>query len=151
MLRKLIAIGLMSISAMAFADKDVVGEVSTSWKMLGPNNKIVVTVFDDPEVKGVSCYLSSAKTGGISGAVGLASDTSDASVACRQTGEISFNDNLETGKEVFSAKRSLLFKELHVVRFIDRERKVLVYLTYSDYLIDGSPKNSITAVSYGLK
>lgn len=151
MLRKLIAIGLMSISAMAFADKDVVGEVSTSWKMLGPNNKIVVTVFDDPEVKGVSCYLSSAKTGGISGAVGLASDTSDASVACRQTGEISFNDNLETGKEVFSAKRSLLFKELHVVRFIDRERKVLVYLTYSDYLIEGSPKNSITAVSYGLK
>lgn len=151
MLRKLIAIGLMSISAMAFADKDVVGEVSTTWKMLGPNNKIVVTVFDDPEVKGVSCYLSSAKTGGISGAVGLASDTSDASVACRQTGEISFNDNLETGKEVFSAKRSLLFKELHVVRFIDRERKVLVYLTYSDYLIDGSPKNSITAVSYGLK
>jgi len=151
MLRKLIAIGLMSISAMAFADKDVVGEVSTTWKMLGPNNKIVVTVFDDPEVKGVSCYLSSAKTGGISGAVGLASDTSDASVACRQTGEISFNDNLETGKEVFSAKRSLLFKELHVVRFIDRERKVLVYLTYSDYLIEGSPKNSITAVSYGLK
>ena len=151
MLRKLIAIGLISISAMAFADKDVVGEVSTTWKMLGPNNKIVVTVFDDPEVKGVSCYLSSAKTGGISGAVGLASDTSDASVACRQTGEISFSDNLETGKEVFSAKRSLLFKELHVVRFIDRERKVLVYLTYSDYLIEGSPKNSITAVSYGLK
>lgn len=151
MLRKLVAIGLMSISAMAFADKDVVGEVSTTWKMLGPNNKIVVTVFDDPEVKGVSCYLSSAKTGGISGAVGLASDTSDASVACRQTGEIEFSDNLETGKEVFSAKRSLLFKELHVVRFIDRERKVLVYLTYSDYLIEGSPKNSITAVSYGLK
>lgn len=151
MLRKLIAIVLMSISAMAFADKDVVGEVSTTWKMLGPNNKIIVTVFDDPEVKGVSCYLSSAKTGGISGAVGLASDTSDASVACRQTGEIVFSDNLETGKEVFSAKRSLLFKELHVVRFIDRERKVLVYLTYSDYLIDGSPKNSITAVSYGLK
>ena len=144
--------GLMMacLSVVAVADdSSVIGSVSTTFKVFGPNDKIVLSVFDDPDVKGVSCYLSSAKTGGMSGAVGLATDASDAAVSCMQTGPISFDDNLKNGKEAFSERRSLVFKELHVVRFIDKERKMLIYMTYSDLLIDGSPKNSISAVRYG--
>jgi CreA protein len=146
--------GLMMacLSVVAIADdSSVIGSVSTTFKVFGPNDKIVLSVFDDPDVKGVSCYLSSAKTGGMSGAVGLATDASDAAVSCMQTGPISFDDSLQSGKEAFSERRSLVFKELHVVRFIDKERKMLIYMTYSDLLIDGSPKNSISAVSYGVK
>lgn len=144
--------GLMMacLSVVAVADdSSVIGSVSTTFKVFGPNDKIVLSVFDDTDVKGVSCYLSSAKTGGMSGAVGLATDASDAAVSCMQTGPISFDDNLKSGKEAFSERRSLVFKELHVVRFIDKERKMLIYMTYSDLLIDGSPKNSISAVRYG--
>lgn len=146
--------GLMMacLSVVAVADdSSVIGSVSTTFKVFGPNDKIVLSVFDDPEVKGVSCYLSSAKTGGMSGAVGLATDASDAAVSCMQTGPISFDDTLKSGKEAFSERRSLVFKELHVVRFIDKDRKMLIYMTYSDHLVDGSPKNSISAVSYGVK
>lgn len=140
------------LSVVAVADdSSVIGSVSTNFKMIGPNDKIVLSVFDDPDVKGVSCYLSSAKTGGVSGAVGLATDASDAAVSCIQTGPIIFDDSLKSGKEAFSERRSLVFKELHVVRFIDKGRKMLIYMTYSDYLVDGSPKNSISAVSYGTK
>lgn len=138
------------LSAVAVGDdSSVIGSVSTNFKMFGPNDKIVLSVFDDPAVKGVACYLSSAKTGGMSGAVGLATDASDAAVSCLQTGPISFDDSLKSGEEAFTERRSLVFKELHVVRFIDKQRKMLIYMTYSDRLIDGSPKNSISAVSYG--
>jgi len=144
-----LALGLSMCAMSAVSMAEDIGSVDTSFKVLGANNKIVVQAFDDPEVTGVACYLSSAKTGGISGSLGIASDTSDASVACRQVGPISFPDTLESGKEAFKEKRSMFFKNLHVIRMIDRKRKVLVYLTYSDHLIDGSPKNSISAVSYG--
>lgn len=146
----MLMMGLFSVICQTtYAASDVVGEVSTNFKWLGPNDKIVINVFDDPDVKGVACYLSSAQTGGISGAVGFAEDTSDAAVACRQTGPISFDQNLKNGASVFSERRSFFFKKLRVLRFIDKERKMLVYLTVSDKLIEGSPKNSITAVSYG--
>jgi CreA protein len=143
-----VAIACLSMVAVASAT-EVIGSVSTTFNMVGPNDKIVLSAFDDPDVKGVSCYLSSAKTGGLSGAVGLATDASDASVSCVKTGPITFDDSLKSGKEAFSERRSLVFKKLHVVRFIDRERKMLIYMTYSDHLVDGSPKNSISAVSYG--
>ena len=65
-----------------------IGSVSTRFKVLGPNDKIVVEVFDDEEVPGVACYLSRAKTGGIKGGPGLAEDKAEASIACRQTGAI---------------------------------------------------------------
>lgn len=148
MLKHIVLLVMMMFSFAAVGEE--IGSVSTTFRAFGSNDSIKINVFDDPQVKGVACYLSSAKTGGISGSVGLASDTSDASVACRQSGPISFSDDLKSGMDVFTAKRSLFFKELHVVRFIDRQRKMLVYLTYSDHLVDGSPKNSITAVSYGL-
>ncbi|MET0066695.1 MAG: CreA family protein [Candidatus Thiodiazotropha sp.] len=126
------------------------GEVSTKFHMLGPNDKIVLEAFDDPGVPGVTCYLSRARTGGMSGAVGLAEDTSDASIACRQTGPVRLNPDIANGardgEEVFKKRTSILFKSLQVVRFYDARRNTLVYLSYSDKLVDGSPKNSITAV-----
>jgi CreA protein len=125
---------------------DTVGEVSTTFKLLSPNDKIVVEVFDDPEVVGVACYLSHAKTGGYKGALGLAEDTSDAAVACRQIGPIAFKGKISVQDEVFNARTSFLFKQVRVVRMVDSKRNTLVYLVYSDKLIDGSPKNSVTAV-----
>lgn len=123
-----------------------IGSVSTVFKMLGPNDKIVVEAFDDPQVAGVTCYLSRAKTGGIKGGVGLAEDTSDAAIACRQVGPIRIEGKLKDGDTVFKKDTSLLFKTMQVVRFHDRKRDVLVYLVYSDRIIEGSPKNSVSAV-----
>ena len=127
-------------------ERGTTGEVSTRFRWMGPNDKIVVDGFDDPKVKGVACHLSRAQTGGIKGAMGVAEDTSDASIACRQIGPIGFVGELRDGEQVFDERRSLLFKELQVVRFFDRERKVLVYVAYSDRVVEGSPKNSISTV-----
>ena len=133
------------VSAALGASAETVGDVSTTFKLLSPNDKIVVDVFDDPAVDGVACYLSHARTGGYKGAMGLAEDTSDASVACRQVGPISFKGKIATQEEVFNARSSFLFKHVRVVRMVDAKRNTLVYLVYSDKLIDGSPKNSVTA------
>jgi len=97
-------------------------------------------------VSGVTCYLSRAKTGGIKGAFGLAEDKAEASIACRQVGPIAFTGPLPRQAEVFNERMSVLFKRLRVVRMVDPKRNALVYLTYSDRLIDGSPQNSVTAV-----
>ena len=125
---------------------ETVGDVSTTFKLLSPNDKIVVDVFDDPAVDGVACYLSHAKTGGYKGALGLAEDTADAAVACRQVGPIAFKGKIAAQEEVFNARSSLLFKHVRVVRMVDPKRNTLVYLVYSDRIIEGSPKNSVTAV-----
>lgn len=139
---------LLAVSGAATADE--IGSVGTKFKLLGPNDKIVVEAFEDEEVPGVACYLSRAKTGGISGAVGVAEDTSDASIDCRQIGPIRLPEAVRAGKQdgeaVFKRRTSLLFKTLQVVRFYDPKRNALVYLTYSDRIIEGSPKNSISAV-----
>ena len=102
--------------------------------------------FKDPEIDGVVCHVSRAKTGGIKGKIGLAEDTSDASIACQQTGPITVLDRLKDGDDVFTESRSLLFKKLHVVRFFDKPNNTLVYLSYSDRVIEGSPKNTISTV-----
>jgi CreA protein len=125
---------------------ETVGDVSTTFRLIGANNKIVVDVFDDPKVNGVACYLSHAKTGGVKGSLGIAEDTSDASVACRQVGTITFNGTFSREEEVFSERSSFLFKHVRVVRMADKKRNTLVYLVYSDRVIEGSPKNSVTAV-----
>ena len=139
--------------AVSFATTSVqaedIGSVDTAFKLLGANHKIVVEVFDDPKVQGVSCYISRAKTGGVLGSIGFAEDKSNASIACRQVGEISFKEPVGRQEEVFTQKTSILFKTLRVVRMVDAKRNVLTYLTYSDRLIDGSPQNSITAVPVG--
>lgn len=137
---------LLLLSAAASAAAEEIGSVDTAFKLVGPNHKIVVEAFDDPKVEGVACHVSRARTGGVKGGLGLAEDTSDASVACRQVGPIRFKGEMEDGEEAFSERRSLLFKRLQVVRFFDRKRNVLVYLVYSDRLIEGSPQNAISTV-----
>lgn len=134
------------INATAYGEE--IGEVTTVFKLLSPNSKIVIEAFDDPEVPGVTCHVSKAKTGGLKGAVGLAEDPSEASIACRQMGPIDLSkiEVLKNGDIVFKESRSLIFKTLQVVRFFDKKRNVLIYLVYSDKLIDGSPKNSISTV-----
>ena len=135
---------LALLPAMAAAEK--IGEVSTVFKLVGPNDKIVVEAFDDPKVAGVTCYLSRAKTGGVKGGLGLAEDRAEASIACRQVGPISFLDTLKDGDEVFRERTSLVFKTMQVVRFFDEKRNTLVYLVYSDRVIEGSPQNAVTAI-----
>ncbi|MEN9896635.1 MAG: hypothetical protein RLZZ66_284 [Pseudomonadota bacterium] len=136
----------VGINATAYGEE--IGEVTTVFKLLSPNSKIVIEAFDDPEVPGVTCHVSKAKTGGLKGAVGLAEDPSEASIACRQMGPIDLSkiEDLKNGDIVFKESRSLIFKTLQVVRFFDKKRNVLIYLVYSDKLIDGSPKNSISTV-----
>jgi CreA protein len=144
------ALTLLSIVSLFFvmsrAGAQQVGEVSTVFKLLSPNDKIVVDAYDDPKVAGVTCYVSRAKTGGYKGALGLAEDKSEASIACRQTGPITFAKPLEAQEDVLTERISLVFKKLRVVRMVDAPRNTLVYLTYSDRLIEGSPQNSVTAV-----
>ena len=123
-----------------------VGEVDTVFKFIGPDHKIVVDAHDDPKVRGITCYVSRAKTGGLKGAVGLAEDRSEASIDCRQIGPISFAQPLPQQEEVFSERISLVFKKIRIVRMVDKARNTLVYLTYSDRLIEGSPQNSVAAV-----
>ncbi|MBI5268194.1 MAG: CreA family protein [Burkholderiales bacterium] len=138
---------LLALSAIALtAHAEPIGEVDTVFKLIGPDHKIVVDAYDDPGVKGVTCYVSRAKTGGIKGGLGLAEDKAEASIACRQTGPISFPKPLRQQDEMFNERISLVFKRLRVVRMVDVERNTLVYLTYSDRVIEGSPQNSVTAV-----
>jgi CreA protein len=127
-------------------ERGTTGSVSTQFRWLGPNDKIVIDGFDDPKVQGVACHISRAQTGGVKGELGVAEDTSDASIACRQVGPIKITGELKDGERVFDEKRSFVFKKLQVVRFFDRERNVLVYVAYSDRVIAGSPKNSISTV-----
>ncbi len=128
------------------AQAQKIGSVDTVFKLIGPDHKIVVEAYDDPKVTGVTCYVSRAKTGGIKGGLGLAEDKAEASISCRQVGEISFQKTLPQQEEVFNQSLSILFKKLRIVRMVDVERNTLVYLTYSDKLIEGSPQNSVTAV-----
>jgi CreA protein len=144
-MKRLLFLSLLTTAASA-AHADRIGEVDTVFKFIGPDHKIVVDAYDDPEVKGVTCYVSRAKTGGIKGGLGLAEDRAEASIACRQTGPISFARPLKREDEMFNERISLVFKRLRVVRMVDPARNTLVYLTYSDRVIEGSPQNSVTAV-----
>jgi CreA protein len=140
------ALALVAALLPTGAWADVVGEVDTVFKLIGPDHKIVVEAYDDPGVRGVTCYVSRAKTGGIKGGLGLAEDKSEASIACRQTGPIAFPKPVPQQEEMYSERISLVFKKLRVVRMVDAPRNTLVYLTYSDRVIEGSPENSVTAV-----
>jgi CreA protein len=143
------AFALASLLALAGAPlrAEPIGSVDTAFKLIGPDHKIVVDAFDDPKVAGVTCSVSRAKTGGVKGALGLAEDKSDASIACRQVGPVAVKQPLPQQEEVFNERLSLVFKRLRIVRMVDRARNTLVYLTYSDRLVDGSPQNAVTAVA----
>ncbi|WP_025916031.1 CreA family protein [Herminiimonas sp. CN] len=122
-----------------------IGSVNTEWKLVG-SHKLVVEAYDDPKVEGVACYVSKPERGGVAGLVGVAEEVSDVSIACRQVGPIRFKQALPQQEDAFTERRSLVFKTMHVVRMVDAARNTLVYLTYSDKLLKGSPKNSVTAV-----
>jgi CreA protein len=149
-MRHNIFIGLLLLAWGTPALADMIGSVDTEFKLVGPDNKIVIEAFDDPEVAGVTCYISRAKTGGVSGAAGVAEDTSDASLSCHQTGPVNLDPKIKTGdrdgENVFKKRTSLIFKSMQVVRFYDKNRNTLVYMVYSDRVLKGSPKNSTSAV-----
>jgi CreA protein len=138
----------LTVAVPALAQERV-GEVSTTFRVVGPNDKVVIDRFDDPKVENASCYVSRAETGGLSGWVGLAEDPSRFSIACRATGPVKITGEIERGEKgevVFSEDTSILFKEMRVSRFYDADKNVLVYLVWSTKLIDGSPYNSVTAI-----
>ena len=141
------AAALIATTLALAAHAEPIGDVNTAFQWIGPDHKIVVEAYDDPKVQGVTCYVSRAKTGGVKGALGLAVDKAEASIACRQVGPVAIKQPLPQQEEVFSERLSLLFKRLRIVRMVDRTRNTLVYLTYSDRLIDGSPQNAVTAVA----
>ncbi|WP_059411862.1 CreA family protein [Cupriavidus basilensis] len=142
----LAAPALLALALPARAEE--IGSVSTNFRITG-SDKVVIEAYDDPVVAGVTCYVSRARTGGIKGSLGMAEDPAEASIACRQVGPISFKEPLRQQDNVFSERMSILFKALHVVRTVDRKRNTLVYLTYSDRIVSGSPQNSVTAVPVG--
>ncbi len=145
-MRLAIAALMVGLALPGLAAAEEIGAVDTVFKWLGPNHKIVVEAFDDPMVHGVTCYLSRAKTGGIKGGLGLAEDRAEASIACRQVGPIRIKGKLKDGDVVFKERTSLVFKTMQVVRFFDESRNALVYLVYSDRVIEGSPQNAVTAI-----
>ena len=139
-------IALACLAGAAAVRAQPIGEVDTVFQWLGPDHKIVVEAYDDPKVSGITCYVSRAKTGGIKGGLGLAEDKAEASIACRQVGPISFPKPLPKQEDMFTERISLVFKKLRVVRMVDPKRNALVYLTYSDRVIEGSPQNSVSVV-----
>ena len=134
-------------SAVGRLHAEDIGCVSTTFRILGANDKICVSAFDDPQVPGVTCHLSHARTGGMKGTVGVAEDRSRFALACRQVGPITVDlEKLPKKAEVFSVKTSLLFKETQVVRMVDLAHRTLVYLAYSTRVVEGSPFNSLSTV-----
>ena len=155
-MRRIVLVSLLSLLSLAAwtpAGAEEIGSVGYRFKWLGPNDKIVIEAFDDPEVPGVTCYMSHARTGGIKGAIGLAEDPGEASIACRQVGPIDESRlaQLKSPHEVFSERASLIFKSTQVTRFWDGKRRALVYLVYTDRIIEGSPRNSISVVPVGFR
>jgi len=134
-------------SAVGRLHAEDIGCVSTTFRILGANDKICVSAFDDPQVPGVTCHLSHARTGGMKGTVGVAEDKSRFALACRQVGPITVDlSKLPKKAEVFSVKTSLLFKETQVIRMVDLAHRTLVYLAYSTRVVEGSPFNSLSTV-----
>lgn len=125
---------------------DLIFRKSTVFKLLTPNDKLATYGLDDPLVEGVACHYTVAEKGGVAGMFGVAEETSDVSLACRQYGPIRFTGKFEQCDVVFRERRSLVFKKMQIVRGCDPKRNVLVYMAYSDRLIEGSPKNSTSTV-----
>ncbi|MBO0346112.1 CreA family protein [Roseibium sp. CAU 1637] len=132
--------------AQAADDPELIFKKSTVWKFMAPDHKLATYAIDDPVVDGVSCHFTVPEKGGISGWLGVAEEVSDVSLACRQVGPVSFKEKFEQGEEMYQERRSLFFKKMRIVRGCDAKRNVLVYLSYSDKLIEGSPKNSTSTV-----
>jgi CreA protein len=149
-LRCLLAVSAMlalaGASVPAAAQEDLIFKKSTVWKMLTPDDKLAVYGVDDPVVEGVACHYTVPEKGGVSGMFGVAEEVSDVSLACRQIGPIRFKEKASQGDVVFRERRSLIWKKMQIVRGCDAKRNVLIYMVYTDKLIDGSPQNSTSSV-----
>jgi CreA protein len=141
-----LAASLVPGSARGAEEPDVIFKKSTVFKWLTPNDKLATYGLDDPEVEGVACHFTVPERGGFKGWIGVAEEVSDISLACRQIGPIKFKEKFAQGEEVFRRRRSLFFKKMQIVRGCDVKRNVLVYMVYSDRIIEGSPKNSTSSV-----
>ena len=147
---KVFLFSLLLLPLAAMADSREIGAISTAFKLIGPNHKIVISAFDDPKVAGVTCYVARPKTGGIKGAVGLAEDPSIASVSCAQTGPVVYKQKIDmdnSGEEVFDESRSIIFKTLQINRIYDKANGTLVYIVRTTRIIEGSPETSISVVA----
>jgi CreA protein len=145
----LLAIALLAQAGspvLAADDPDLIFRRSTVFKWLSPNDKLATYGIDDPEVEGVACHFTVPERGGVKGWLGLAEQVSDISLACSQIGPIHFKSKMGQGDDIFRQRRSLFFKKMQIVRGCDVKRNVLVYMVYSDRLIEGSPKNSTSSV-----
>jgi CreA protein len=141
----LVVVGLLGSGAVARAED--IACLSTTFRFLGPNDKVCISAFDDPKVPGVACHVSQARTGGIKGGLGLAEDPSRFSIACRQVGPITTDiSKLPDEESVYSEQTSIFFKHTHVFRIVDKKRNTLVYIALSDKIIEGSPQNSLSSV-----
>ena len=127
-------------------DPELLFKKTTVWRMLSPDAKLATYVLDDPDIKGVACYFTVPEIGGWSGWAGFAEERSETSLDCRQVGPIQINAKFEQGGQVYRQRRSLFFKKMQIVRGCDAKRNVLVYLAYTDKLIEGSPNNSTSTV-----
>lgn len=143
-LRGSMAAMLLTLAALARAEE--VGCTSTTINLFSPNDKVCVMAFNDPDIDGVTCHISQAKTGGWKGAVGVAEDPSRFSITCHQFGPITLPPNLAHEKSVFSESTTLIFKNTKVVRMFDAKRNTLVYVAISKRVLEGSPMNAISAV-----
>jgi CreA protein len=143
------ALGLLGAAALAAPGwaQTRIGEINTSFRWLGPDDRIVIERYDDPRVANVSCYMSRAQTGGVKGGLGFAEDPSRFSIACRAVGPVRIPEGLPKNEVVGFASASLFFKSFEIHRMIDPEKGVLVYTVVSTRLINGSPYNSISAVA----
>jgi CreA protein len=142
-----LALVLWSASpALASDEPDLIFRRSTVFKLLSPNDKLATYGVDDPEIEGVACHFTLPEKGGYTGWLGLAEQVSDISLACRQIAPIHFKNKMEQGGDMFRQRRSMFFKKMQIVRGCDAKRNVLVYMVYSDKLIEGSPKNSTSSV-----
>ena len=140
-----LVLGTFTLAA-ASDDPDLIFKKTTVWKFLSPDHKLATYAVDDPAVEGVACHFTVPEKGGWTGWLGLAEELSDVSLACRQVGPVTFKEKFEQGDEVYQERRSIFFKKVQVVRGCDTKRNVLVYLIYTDKLIEGSPKNSTSTV-----
>jgi CreA protein len=137
---------LLAAPAGAADEPDLIFRKSTVFRFLSPNDKLATYGIDDPLVEGVACHFTAPEKGGWKGWAGLAEEVSDISLSCRQIGPIKITAKFEQGDDVFRRRRSLFFKKMQIVRGCDVKRNVLVYMVYSDRVIEGSPKNSTSSV-----
>jgi CreA protein len=145
-----LALLLAALPAGAEETREI-GYVNTAITNLGltRSHRVVVERFDDPDVSNVTCWISQARTGGLSGMLGVAEDPARFSITCAATGAVQVGANArrgDRGEQVFEAGTSLFFKETRVHRFIDEQRNAVVYLAWSTKLVDGSPYNAVAVV-----